>query len=672
MSRIPLGNFGNSVPQAGQTPTAGANFGQAATEAAQRLGSTAVQVASQQIHLQAIEQEKADRLAEAKARTTSQNLTARTQDQLEQDKFDIESQIASGKLPTAQALEAWQKLSTKRVSEGLAGVAPQYQEGVGIALNGKTELLGRQLSRTVQQRDQADVGANIDQTLEFASRQYAAGNREGADKLVDAALSQDGPAAGWNAEQIQRKRQAYREGSRYVDALGMVTNARRSNAQLDAVAKQLETDQFADLDPQRRAALYTQIEGFRVSNEQLAEAAARRAEAQAQTRLNKATTAFTAASALINSGKVLSDDYVTQLSQTVAGTEYAKVLPELLKQAPERSAFGMQPLGVQQATLLQARSRLNREGTNPQAEKQVAQLEQIYQQSVKDYSEDPLPAAQERGLLQSIEPLQLGDVRQLVGSMAARVAQAEQVSATAGRTVSPFLKTEAEQIGKVINALPVEQRSSAIAQIAEVAGPAQAAAIGRQMAPKDKALGIAMGMAGSKTTSGRYSSELVLRGAQAIKDRSVKEDNAAITGVRGSVAAAIGDAVSGPARDALIDAAVFTQYGLMAEGSGDLPRAIRLATGGITERAGKKVVLPYGVDEATFGQRVQQVNAQTFASQAPDGQVYIAGKPMPVEQFAAQVPNAALTTAGNGRYFIQAAGGIATNKAGRPIVLEVR
>ncbi len=152
----------------------------------------------------------------------------------------------------------------------------------------------------------------------------------------------------------------------------------------------------------------------------------------------------------------------------------------------------------------------------------------------------------------------------------------------------------------------------------------------------------------------------------------MKEDNEAITGVRGTVAAAIGDAVSGPARETLIDAAVYTQYGLMSEGSGDVQRAIRLATGGVTERAGKKVMLPYGIDEATFAQRVQQVNAQTFASQAPDGQVYIAGKPMPVDQFAAQVPNAALITGGNGRYYVQAAGGVATNKAGRPIVLEVR
>lgn len=675
MATIPTApQLGNFIPQVAPVPVAqsvDAGRGQAGLALARTgLGILEGQQREQD-RLLAEQQREAEQIRKTNERARASASILAAQDDLAAAALDLGEGIQTGAVKKDQAAQEWQRIAAERSKTVLDELPGEYRELAQSQLGHRTNMLARGVTKAVTQRNQAEIRSSIDTTLESAQRMYLQ-DPAAADAIVDNALASLGPDSGLDPQQLGRLKQGYRESSRYNQAFTLVNGARRDNAALSRVEQQLQDERFSDLDPQRRATLFTQIEGFKVANEQRAEAAARRAEAQSRARLNRATTAFTAASALMNGGKVLSDEFVQQLTQTVAGTEYAKVLPELLRQAPQKSAFGQLPLPQQQAALLEARAQLNQRGTDPTREKQVQQLETIYQQSVKDYTEDPLPAAQERGLIQSIAPLQLGDLGQLVGTMGQRVAQAEQVSATAGRTVSPFLKAEAEQVGKLINLMPVEQRSTAIAQIAEVAGPAQAAAIGRQMAPKDKALGIALGMAGSKTTSGRYSSELVLRGAQAIKDRAVKEDNAAITGVRGTVAAAIGDAVSGPARETLIDAAVYTQYGLMSEGSGDVQRAIRLATGGVTERAGKKVMLPYGIDEATFAQRVQQVNAQTFASQAPDGQVYIAGKPMPVDQFAAQVPNAALITGGNGRYYVQAAGGVATNKAGRPIVLEVR
>jgi hypothetical protein len=219
----------------------------------------------------------------------------------------------------------------------------------------------------------------------------------------------------------------------------------------------------------------------------------------------------------------------------------------------------------------------------------------------------------------------------------------------------------------------VEQRSTALAQLATAVGPQQAAAIGHQMAPKDKALGIALGLAGDKTTAGRYTSEIVLKGAQAIKDKAVKEDNRAMVGVRAAVAAEIGDSyIDQQLRERMIDAAVYAEYGLQAESDSDPRRAVRLVTGGITERAGKKVPLPRGMSASDFDKRIQQVTSVDIAAQLLDGKVYVSGTPMEPTEFLSQVPNAALLHAGQGKYAVQTGAGLATNAAGRPLIIEVK
>ena len=221
----------------------------------------------------------------------------------------------------------------------------------------------------------------------------------------------------------------------------------------------------------------------------------------------------------------------------------------------------------------------------------------------------------------------------------------------------------------MINILPVEQRSTAIAQLAQTLGPQQAAALGRQLAPKDKALGIAIGMAGAKTSAGRYTSELVLRGAQAMRDKSVQVDNRAMTGVRARVAEEIGNAYPNQElRETMIEAAVLAQYGLEAEGSGDLSRAVRLVTGGIVERGGSKVPLPYGMNAETFDQRLRSLTPLDLRT----AQVVVAGQKLSTYDFLQQLGDAPLIHAGQGRYAVQAGGGLVQRPDGKPLILEIR
>jgi hypothetical protein len=478
-----------------------------------------------------------------------------------------------------------------------------------------------------------------------------------------------GPKAGLAADQIQTLKQGFTEKTTYTKGFTLVNNARRNNGELDRVAQQLNGDEFANMDPQRKAQLLTTLEGFKVSNAQRAEADARRRQAEEERSLRKAEASFNAASTIITSGKQLSPDFVQQVSASVAGTPFAAAFRAQMQSAESNSAFGTQSLAVQQRALIEARGALNKGGTDPAKEKKVAEMQRIYDQGVKDYAEDPLLAAQERGVIQTVAPLDMSNLQSVTAGLAARVNQASLTQQQVGQPVSPLLKAEAEQVSKMINVLPMEQRSQALAQIANTVGPGQAAALGRQMAPKDKALGIALGMAGAKTTEARYTSEIVLKGAQAIKDKAVKEDNAALTGIRAQVAAEIGGAYQNEEqRQTMIDAAVMAHYGLQSEGSGNTRQAVRLVTGGITERGGKKVPLPYGMNEDQFNERLRKLSPVDIKT----GTVVIDGTRMSAYDFLQKLPDAALIHAGQGRYAVQGGNSIALREDGRPLVIEVK
>jgi hypothetical protein len=673
MAKIPAGEqFGNVVaePQRAVSAPRGA-FGETVSQAVAVVGDNMLAKAEAEERRLAIEkrQEEREALAQRKAseRAAALNKQLAGADNLQALHDDFTENVKAGRVPKDQVDAEWQRQSTELLGSAMEDVPDEHRPSVQTALQDKVRNLSRGVRKAVVARDQTETLSSLNGTLEQTSRAYLK-DPAGAQKLTDEVLNNLGPAAGLTTEQIRAAGQRWKESTRFNMASTLVNGARRDNKALDAVAARLNGDEFADLDPQRRTTLLAQVEGFRVSNITAAEAAARRAEAHAERTLRNAEAEFNAGRTLVMEGKMPSQEWVSSAMAKMAGTPYAAAFGQLVKSAGTNAAFGSQPVAVMDSTINGLRAQLNSAGTDPKTEKQLRELEQIRDAARRDYSEDPLPAALERGILAQIAPLDVRSIGAATAGLAARVEQAQVVSTRVGAPVSPLLRAEAEQVSKLIAALPVEQRSTAIAELSQAAGPRMASAIGRQIASKDKALGLAIAMGGSKTTSGRHASELVLRGAQALKDRAVKEDNAALTGVRAQVAAQIGDAVAGEAREQLIEASVLTYYGMGSEGDADLGRAVRLATGGVTERGGRKVLLPYGLPEADFDRKLRALTPD--AIKVPE--VYIDGKPMPAAEFMKKVPDAALVTVGDGRYQVRAGRSLATDKDGRPVTLEVR
>lgn len=664
MAQIPgAGDLGQNIAQPTRTPLDSPDqFGAGLGRAIEQQGALQQ---SQERHAA----ELADHQRKAAARAQAMTELQITQDDLAALHDDVVNGVKSGQVAKGDAATVWRDRSSERIARAMDAIPAEFQSLSRRELGARAERGNRGIAAAVLQRDQHDVRAGIDQTMEYASRMYARGDREAADTLVKSTLDGQGPFSGLQPDQLQKLSQAYRETSRFTRASTLVTDARRSNQALDQVEKQLQGEDFADMDPQRRQQLMASIEGYRVSNDQRAAAAAQRAQALEEHRLKVAESTFNAASLLVNQGKTLSPEYVEQATQQMAGTPYQNAFRESLKDAPARAAFGQQPLATQQQVLLGLRAELNQRGTDPKIEKRIGELDTIYKQSVQDYAADPLPAALQRGLLPNIEPIRTDSIPGLVATIGGRVYQAQLVQQQVGEAVSPLLQTESEQVAKLINVLPVDQRASAVAQIAQAVGGPVAQALGRQIAGKDKALGLALAMGASQTTQNRYTSELILRGAQAIKDKTIQADDKKVSGWRAEIANTIGNAYQNDVqREAAIESAFLVRAGLAAENTGDNAQAVRLATGGIADRNGKKVPLPYGMAADDFDAKLKKLTPANVS--APEA--FIGGKPMPMADFLARVPDAQLVHAGKSRYGVMAGGSLATDAKGNPLIIEVR
>jgi hypothetical protein len=144
----------------------------------------------------------------------------------------------------------------------------------------------------------------------------------------------------------------------------------------------------------------------------------------------------------------------------------------------------------------------------------------------------------------------------------------------------------------------------------------------------------------------------------------------AATGTKAQAGAYLGDAVTGKARDDVLEAATLIYHGMQAEGNdANIERAVRMAVGGpIVQHNGKKLPAPAQFDQGTFGKAVQ-----SSAESAVNGQpVFVGGKEVPAATFLQALPTTDLQPVGAGRYIVRAGSGLVTDKNGKALVLEVK
>lgn len=654
--KIPVGNFGNQVAQPApgvNVPTGAYVTGEAA--AMQRAGQQIAGIGADLLEAQS-------RAQTLRQMTESKGALIGLQD-------EISRSVEAGELDPIKAQATWDERSRKLMNDQLSKVAAGQRETVGAQLGELGQSLGFRVRDTATKRVQQNIGGDLTALGISLEREPDPAT---ASQRYDQAVRAMGPSAGWNPTQIESNINTFRERAYATKAYSLVNGARNSMADLNKVESLLNSDEFAALDPQRRAVLLNTTAGYKAALEQRAVAAAQRAEINAAKRERQAAGIFAQVQQLTTQGKKIDPGFAADAAEAVRGTPYEPALASALAQAPAGTAFAMQPLSAQREMLDGMLAEGNRIGWTPTRQEFYDKAQKSYEASQREYKEDPLRAAVDRNVLPELAPLDMaGGIAGITQGVQERLQQAQQVEVVAGRPVSPFTSDEAVQVASVFNALPPDQRATSIAALSKAVGKRTMSAIAAQLDSKDRTLALAAALGDQQRPNGGLVSEQVLRGEQAIKDKRIAE--ADVTRWRSEIAAEVRGVFATPEMEnAVIDSAVRVRADADVRREGRSIRgAIETVAGGIVDFNGGKIPLPLGMTESQFERGLVALTPDSFTDQAPDGNVFVAGKAVPVAEFVKGLPNAVLRHAGQGRYTVSSGTGVVLNQAGQPVIVRV-
>jgi hypothetical protein len=685
MARIPMGNFGQAVARPG--PMVNVPQGDSMNRAVAQVGQVAGNIVDgmerqrldeRQAALQAADQQHRQELHDAKvARDGADRAQALVAMNGAKDKLaDLHDEIAAGVLdgsvPKDKAEATFSERSRVLLGEVGSGIPDVHRE-IGMAeLQGAAGRLANGVRKTVTTRDKQDVTAGISQILEFTQRQYKADPAKATEQAM-ATVDQLGPHSTLNPDQLAKVKQQWKEQAQYTTAFEMVSAGRKSPQALDAAEAAI--GKLPDLDPQRRVSLLAQVDGYRSQIEARAIQQAQRAEVAASKRDREAGQAWGVLSGWAMAGKTADPQKNADLIGQLSGTPYAAAYRALVADGAQRTAAAMLPIGQQQAQLDSLVAQRNAGGPTQALDAEIKRREQVLGEARRDYQAEPLRAAAERGVIESVRPLNLTSLDGIAAGIGERVQQAQAVATRTGKAVSPLLSEEAGKVGEMLAMLAPADRSRQIASMAGAMPPGMLAAVAQQIDGKNRPLALEMALGSSKTASGRYAGELVARGAQAIKDKSIKEETGAEFGLRAQIAKEVGDSLPGKAREDVIDAARLMYLGQQAEGlSPSVAGVVGLAVGGsLMEHNGRRIPVPAGMDEARMASTLRAYPAASLKQQVPDDVVVLpGGRSLGMPEFLARLPDAQLEPAGMGRYAVRVGSGLAMSTAGRPIIIEVK
>lgn len=500
---------------------------------------------------------------------------------------------------------------------------------------------------------------------------------------VDWAIDQKGRRLGWSQEQTADVKAKYKV-KLYEDMAGVLVE-RDPLASLGLINKKLgvgseaQNTGIAAID-NIPADKLIELRHRAVSAVTQAENKRNAAEEQ---KIADAKAAYKEARDFALTGQAISPEYALQLRMTTAGTQIAPLAEDLIKASLTGAMHGSQTLPNQEAAL-RALDEKVAQGSSPEEVKLVQQARTITETQKAAYKENPW-AAVTRFARAPQEPEQsVVDASLAPKLVADRLSRISGVETYAGRAVSPLQPNEAQAYAQALAKLPPEQRAAALSQVGVQLSAPRIQALADQLDKNDKPLALALKMGADRTTAGRAASTYVIRGAQALSDKTVKKDDQALAGWRAEIATLVrGTLGDDRAENDVIDAAYFVRAALEQEGvapsgfkpmSASAENAVAMVIGRPLERAGVKTMMPRGMDEKTFDTKIAAYTADKLKEQAPEGVMYLRGQPVKLEVVANRLPQYGMRFVSPGRYApIANNAPLTLDKDGRtPLILELR
>lgn len=395
----------------------------------------------------------------------------------------------------------------------------------------------------------------------------------------------------------------------------------------------------------------------------------------ADARERNAQMTFNTLQGFVAQGSVPDLGYIARVRSDTAGTSFEESANQAINISTRGAGFGSASLPAQQARIEQMQGAAG-DGTNPEDAALATQLQQIHTTQVAAYKDDPLDAAARFTHAPPMPTQQITSVAQGLQLVGQRAPGLPAVESAAGAAVSPLHPAEAQQLGELLKQLPPDQAASALSSIGSTIGNSdRIAALGKQLKDQNGTMGLAMAYAGNRTDSGRLVGELILRGEQALGDKTSEQDKSQQTGWQATIAKDIRGVYSSQEteNDAVRAAYLIAAGRASMSGDTNIDTAVSLATGGIIQHgtAGAKIPLPYGMAQDDFEKKLAAVTPQALSDQVPDGVVHVGSATLPLAQFVTSLPNATLVHAGQGLYNVRGGTQLATNAQGQRITIKV-
>ncbi len=674
MAQIPMGQGRRVMP--GSAPmhqVTGVEAGMASARALENLGQTGIQVATglmaQQTHLDV----QAKQAADSEARSAAALRLEEGKLNLRLEAKTLAERVIAGDLAEKDLSGEWKSISSRVQTNMTADIAPDHKEIISKQLRIKTdELGGLVLQDAVRTRTRDVTRANVLSTMELFERN-ALEDRPKAVLSAEQLLTSLGPAAGLGPDDQFRALQGFRERTAYNLGERMVLGAGKNLQALDGVSARVNSDEFADLSPERRQSLEVKISNHRAQIAHEQDTAQRRSEALVERRLRDAEHSTKALQTMIDGGALPDDKTLSEVQARTAHTPYAGAVKALISQGAERAAFGSMTPDQQQERLVQARTQLNQQGASPAALERLKTFEGIASKTRDLVERDPLMWGLQSRLLTGPAPLRMDSLNSLAESLGERAAQAQLVAAQLRKPVSPLFANEAQRLGEMMAALPLEQKKGAVRMLAQGLPPEQQRALAGQLNEQDNALALAMHASSLPQGGGADAVELILRGQDAVKAGRIKKDDTVTALDRAKIAKEL-NAVAWAtprARDAAVQAAWLIYDGQRdAKGSGSQREAVKLATGGgLAEWGDGKVPVPPGWTESRFRSSMRSLSADELTRQS-QGPLFIGASEIAPADLLRAMPKATLIPLGPGRYAIDA-GGMVVDAKRRPFVFTL-
>jgi hypothetical protein len=665
-----IGQFGNAIaaPEQAVAP-ANTSTGQGITAVGDVLAGAASQ-----------EQARQRELAEARSRAASALSLAKANNAITDAHDEVARGVMDGSIPTDQANVALGDRVKQIRSVTLSGIPPEQRDLVDADLERTTGTLARNLNGVVIKRQQNETAGTIDQFGEQVSREAIRQGPGWASEKYGAMLDFAGPAAGLKPEQIAAKKQAFRETAsyRFFDAAGTDALTKGDIPGITAVLGRVQGEEGDAMDPLKRTQLTHQLFGYQqhMIAKKAAEANAA-AEAQ-RLRENAAIDVLNKGLDLFSEGKAFDADFIKDMTEKAAGTEQQTAITHLISVQALGTGFATKSAAERQALLTKWENEQTNPavGTDPLQSKGLAQLRTMDTKLRAAAEQNPWQAAASTGQIPATPEIKADTGMAAIGIMQDRMKLIGNVENWVGHKVSPLQPDEAAQLGKLVRTLPPDQSASMLSQLGATLGDSERVSmVAKQIGDKDGTLGLAMAYANAQTTQGRTMAELVLRGERALKDKVVTVDGAKETGWQASIASQINGAYSNREVEENAKRAAFLVLAARSadstQASVNIDNAVTLATGGIVDRNGSKVPLPYGMNADDFDKQIRGIQPAAIAQQAPDGMVRAGPASMPLDQFLKSLPDAQLVHAGQGQYNVRAGNTLVTNSAGKRITLRI-